>query len=58
MGNKQIAFTVILELDQKWANDLNPEEIVEHIKERLNSSLGFTGQVKKFSVVSGGARKR
>ena len=55
MGNKQITFTATLELDQKWASNLSPEEVVEHIKERVNSSLGFRGQVKKFSVVSGKA---
>jgi len=58
MGNKEITFTVTLELDQKWASNLSPKEVVERIKERVNSSLGFRGQVKKFTMVSGKPGKR
>jgi hypothetical protein len=58
MDNKQITVKVTLELDQKWASSLSPEEVVEYIKSRLNSSLGFKGQLKKFSVVAGRTGKR
>jgi len=53
MDNKQITVKVTLELDPKWASNLTREEVVEYIKSRLSSSLGFRGQVKKFSVVVG-----
>ena len=51
-GNSQIRFKVTLELDPKWASNQDNEEVAEYIRERLNSSLGFRGQVKKFKIVS------
>lgn len=33
MTDKQITVKVTLELDQKWASNLSPEEIVEHVRE-------------------------
>ncbi len=53
MDKKEITVKVTLELDEKWVSNLSPEEIVEYVKERVNSSLGFRGQIKKFSVVAG-----
>ena len=52
MERRQVIFKVVLELDEKWAAQLTKEELLEYIKERLNSSLGFRGQVKRFRVVS------
>ena len=52
MDSRQIIFKVTLEVDDKWAGNLTQEEVVEHIRERLNSSLGFRGQVKRFRIVS------
>jgi hypothetical protein len=58
MGKKEITFKVTLELDEKWASNLSWQEVMEHIQEKVDRSLGFRGQVKKFSVVGGRTRKR
>ena len=58
MGKREITVKVTLELDPKWASNLSPEEVVEYVKSRLSSSLGFKDQLKKFTVVSGKARKQ
>ena len=41
----QLKLTITLALDEKWANNLTPEELREYIKARLDYSLGFRGQV-------------
>ncbi len=53
----QITFKVTLDLDKKWASHLTRDELAEYIKERLNSSLGFRGQVKRFRLVRDKARR-
>jgi len=58
MSNNKVTRRVTLELDEKWASHLTREELAEYIKERLNSSLGFRGQVKRFRLVSDKARRR
>ncbi|MEE8471278.1 MAG: hypothetical protein V3S51_08110 [Dehalococcoidia bacterium] len=50
MDNNQITFRVTLELHADWANSLTQEELVEFIRDRLNGSLGFRGEVKKINV--------
>lgn len=50
MDNNQIAFKGTLEVDGKWASNFSREELLEYLKERLNYSLGFRGEVKKLSV--------
>ena len=52
MDNYEITFKATLELDGRWASNQTTEELVEYIKTRMNSSLGFRGVVKKFRVVS------
>ena len=52
MSNNKVTLRVTLELDEKWASHLTREELAEYIKERLNSSLGFRGQVKRFRLLS------
>jgi hypothetical protein len=47
----QITFRVTLNLDANWASHASREQLVEYIRDRLNSSLGFRGQVESFSVV-------
>ena len=51
MKNGQITFKVTLNLDEDWASHLDKEELVKYLEERLNSSLGFRGQVRKFRLV-------
>ena len=52
MSNGQITFKMTLNLDDNWASHLSKDELVEYLKARLNSSLGFRGQIKRFGVVS------
>ena len=51
MANKQVTFKVTLNLDENWASHLSKDELVVYLKDRLNSSVGFRGQVERFSVV-------
>ena len=57
MSNNKVTLRVTLELDEKWASHLTREELAEYIRERLNSSLGFRGQVKRFRLLSDKARR-
>jgi hypothetical protein len=52
MPNIELKFKVTLELNEKWASNQTTEELVDYIKARLNSSLGFRGQIKKVNVVT------
>ena len=57
MSNNEVTLRVTLELDEKWASHLTREELAEYIRERLNSSLGFRGQVKRFRLLNDKARR-
>ncbi|TET14066.1 MAG: hypothetical protein E3J81_07375 [Dehalococcoidia bacterium] len=57
MSNKEVTLRVTLVLDEKWASHLTRGELAEYIKERLNSSLGFRGQVKRFRLLGDKARR-
>ena len=52
MDKNVIAFRVTLKLDEKWASNHSEEDLVEHVKHRLNNVMGFRGQVTRLSVVS------
>ena len=52
MPEIEIKVKVTLKLDEKWADGLTTEELIEYIKERINSSMGDKGQVKKLSLVT------
>ncbi len=52
MPNNQITFKVTLKLDDNWASHLSKDEVAAYLKERLNSSVGFRGQVERFRVVA------
>lgn len=57
MANNQITFKVTLKVDEHWASHLSEDELVVYLKERLNSSVGFRGQVERFSVVGNKAKR-
>ncbi len=57
MSNSEATLRVTLALDEKWASHLTREELAEYIRERLNSSLGFRGQVKRFRLLGDKARR-
>jgi hypothetical protein len=52
MPNVELRFKVTLELNEKWARNQTSEELVDYLKARLNSSLGFRGQIKKLNLVA------
>jgi hypothetical protein len=52
MPEIEIKFKVTLKLDEKWADRLTTEELIEYIKAKINSSLGVRGQVKNLSLVT------
>lgn len=52
MDKYEITFKATLELDGRWASNQTTEELVEYIKTRMNSSLGFRGQIKKVTLVT------
>ena len=47
----QITFQVTLNLDRHWASHVSKEQLIEYMRDRLNSSVGFRGQVERFNVV-------
>jgi len=57
MVNNHITFKVTLKVDENWASHLSEDELVVYLKERLNSSVGFRGQVERFSVVGNKAKR-
>jgi hypothetical protein len=52
MPEIEIKVKATLKLDEKWASGQTTEELIEYIKDRINSSLGVRGQVKKLSLVT------
>ena len=52
MPEIEIKFKATLKPDEKWAGRQTTEELIEYIKAKINSSLGFRGQVKKLSLVT------
>jgi hypothetical protein len=52
MRNIEVTFEVTLELDEQWASNHTADELVEYIKERMRSTLGFRGQIKTLRALS------
>ena len=52
MPNIDVTFEVTLALDEGWVSNHTREELIGFIRDRLNTSLGFRGQIKKFKVVN------
>ena len=52
MDKSEITFKVTLKLDEKWASNREQEEVVESIKDRFDTCLGFRGGIKRFAVVN------
>jgi hypothetical protein len=51
MPEIEIKFKATVKLDENWVDKQTAEELIEYIKSRIDSSLGFRGQVKKLSLV-------
>lgn len=48
---EKVRVTLTIALDGKWASYQTTPEIADYIEERLNSSLGFRGKVKRFRLL-------
>jgi len=48
----EVKLQVTLKLNEDWVSNQTTEEVIEYIKSRVNSSLGFKGQVKALNVVT------
>jgi hypothetical protein len=51
MHDIEVTFEVTLELDEQWASNQTADDLIEYIKDRMHSSLGFRGQIKKLRAV-------
>jgi hypothetical protein len=51
MDNNHITFKVTIDLDEEWSDNHSVEEVIAYIRDRLDTTLGFRGEVKKFRVV-------
>ncbi len=52
MPEIEFKFKGTLQLDEKWASNQTTDDLTEYIKARINSSLGFRGQIKKLNLVT------
>lgn len=50
--NIEIQLEVMLELDEMWASNQTADELIDYIRDRMDSSLGFRGQIRSLNVVS------
>ena len=57
MESNEVRLRVTLNLDGKWSTLMSEEELTDYLKTRMNSSLGFRGQVKKLKLVKPRAKK-
>jgi hypothetical protein len=51
MDNNHITFKVTLTLDEEWSSNQSQDEVIAYIRDRLDTTLGFRGEVKKLRVV-------
>ena len=51
LANSEMTFRVTLSLDETWANNQTEDEVTGYIRDRLNTSLGFRGEIKRFRVI-------
>jgi hypothetical protein len=51
MNDNRITIKATIGIDKKWSKQMSEDELVEYIKARLNSSLGFRGAIEKFKIV-------
>jgi len=51
MNGNGMRLQIILRLDEKWASHQTREELIECIRSRLDTSLGFRGQIEKVKIM-------
>jgi hypothetical protein len=47
---RQIEFRMTLKLGGRWSGDTSLEELKDHIRNRMNTALGFRAQVTSLRV--------
>ena len=52
MTKNELTLRATLKLDEKWASNFTREELLEYLKEKLNYSLGFRGELKRLRLGS------
>lgn len=52
MDNNKITFKVTIALDEEWSSNLTMDEMIGYIRDKLDTTLGFRGEIKKFRVVN------
>lgn len=50
MGIKQIKIKLVLSLDERW-NKLTEDELLNFVRKRIDTSLGFRAKVKRLSMI-------
>ena len=56
MKEKGMMLKATLILDDEWASNLTEEELIESIRTRLDTSLGFRGRAVKLKVAAKGPK--
>jgi hypothetical protein len=51
MKDNKITFKATIGVDKKWSKQMSEEDLIEYIKARLNSSMGFRGAIEKFEII-------
>ena len=51
MKENGMRLKVTLDLDDKWASYQTEEELIESLRSRLDTSLGFRGSIDKLKIV-------
>ena len=51
MDDGHITAKITVNLDEKWVNNFDPEELADFLKVKVNNALGFRGYVKKVKTV-------
>ena len=51
MDSKSITFKATLTLDEEWSTNQSTDDLIAYIRDRLDTTLGFRGEVKRLRVV-------
>ena len=48
---KEMKLSITLELDEEWAGNHDESELVEYLRHKWSTDLGFRGEVRRLSIV-------
>ena len=52
MSNSEVSITMTLKLDEEWSQHQDEDELVDYLRARIDSSLGFRGRIKRLRLVA------